>query len=162
MQLHLQCSCSVLFGQTPVSYRGKFNCNVNQKNGSRYDLIRACALFSTSLWATDHYQPLRMFAGHLADITCTRFHPNSNYIVTGSSDRTIRLWDVLTGNCVRILTGHKVRQLTGARIVWVPIYSVFELSFMMVYNSSTYFLSDVTMYLLDFFWWNKINSRGHC
>lgn len=62
-----------------------------------------------SLWATDHYQPLRMFSGHLADITSTRFHPNSNYVVTGSSDRTIRLWDVLTGNCVRIFTGHKVR-----------------------------------------------------
>ena len=71
-------------------------------------------LLSTSLWATDHYQPLRMFAGHLADITCTRFHPNSNYVATGSADRTIRLWDILTGNCVRILTGHKVR----GRLSW--------------------------------------------
>ncbi|KAF3843994.1 hypothetical protein F7725_016042 [Dissostichus mawsoni] len=60
-----------------------------------------------SLWATDHYQPLRIFSGHLADVTCTRFHPNSNYVATGSSDRTIRVWDVLTGNCVRIFTGHK-------------------------------------------------------
>lgn len=71
-------------------------------------LLRFCFVFFRSLWATDHYQPLRMFAGHLADITCTRFHPNSNYVATGSADRTIRLWDVLTGNCVRILTGHKV------------------------------------------------------
>ncbi|XP_037399523.1 transcription initiation factor TFIID subunit 5 isoform X2 [Pygocentrus nattereri] len=60
-----------------------------------------------SLWATDHYQPLRMFAGHLGDITCTRFHPNSNYVATGSADRTIRLWDVLNGHCVRVFTGHK-------------------------------------------------------
>uniref|UniRef100_A0A8C5QXC6 Transcription initiation factor TFIID subunit 5 n=1 Tax=Leptobrachium leishanense TaxID=445787 RepID=A0A8C5QXC6_9ANUR len=59
------------------------------------------------LWATDHYQPLRIFAGHLADVICTRFHPNSNYIATGSTDRTLRLWDVLNGNCVRIFTGHK-------------------------------------------------------
>jgi WD40 repeat protein len=72
-----------------------------------------------SLWATDHYQPLRMFAGHLADITCTRFHPNSNYVATGSSDRTIRLWDVLTGNCVRILTGHKVRHRTRGLLAHV-------------------------------------------
>lgn len=37
-----------------------------------------------------------------------QFHPNSNYIATGSSDRTVRLWDVLTGNYVRLMTGHKV------------------------------------------------------
>lgn len=66
-------------------------------------------LFFFRLWATDHYQPLRIFAGHLADVTCTRFHPNSNYIATGSADRTVRLWDVLNGNCVRIFTGHKVK-----------------------------------------------------
>lgn len=68
-----------------------------------------CCGFYARLWATDHYQPLRIFSGHLADVTCTRFHPNSNYIATGSTDRTIRMWDVLTGNCVRIFTGHKVR-----------------------------------------------------
>ena len=36
------------------------------------------------------------------------FHPNGNYIATGSCDRSVRLWDLLTGQCVRILTGHKV------------------------------------------------------
>jgi WD40 repeat protein len=45
-------------------------------------------------------------------LQCLQFHPNSNYIVTGSCDRSIRLWDILSGNCVRLLTGHKVR-LTG-------------------------------------------------
>lgn len=38
---------------------------------------------------------------------CLQFHPNSNYIATGSSDRTVRLWDVLNGQCVRYYTGHK-------------------------------------------------------
>jgi len=36
-----------------------------------------------------------------------QFHPNSNYIATGSSDRSVRLWDCVTGNCVRLMTGHK-------------------------------------------------------
>ncbi|XP_060063329.1 transcription initiation factor TFIID subunit 5-like [Ylistrum balloti] len=41
------------------------------------------------------------------NLCCALFHPNSNYIATGSSDRVVRMWDNLTGNCVRILTGHK-------------------------------------------------------
>lgn len=35
-----------------------------------------------------------------------RFHPNANYVVTGSMDKTVRVWDVQTGNCVRLLAGH--------------------------------------------------------
>ena len=38
---------------------------------------------------------------------CVLFHPNSNYIATGSSDRTVRLWDCISGNYVRLMTGHK-------------------------------------------------------
>lgn len=35
-----------------------------------------------------------------------KFHPNCNYVATGSSDKTVRLWDVQTGECVRIFIGH--------------------------------------------------------
>ena len=35
-----------------------------------------------------------------------KFHPNSKYVATGSSDRTCRLWDIHNGNCVRVFTGH--------------------------------------------------------
>lgn len=63
------------------------------------------------LWATDNNQPLRIFVGHYSDVDvcvvvsckfvyhccclklsffqCVLFHPNSNYIATGSSDRTV-------------------------------------------------------------------------
>jgi transcription initiation factor TFIID subunit 5 len=35
------------------------------------------------------------------------FHPNCSYLLSGSSDRTVRMWSVAEGRCVRILTGHK-------------------------------------------------------
>jgi transcription initiation factor TFIID subunit 5 len=34
------------------------------------------------------------------------FHPNCNYIATGSSDKSVRFWDINTGMCVRVFTGH--------------------------------------------------------
>lgn len=36
-----------------------------------------------------------------------QFHPNSNYVASGSSDMTVRLWDCVTGSQVRLMTGHK-------------------------------------------------------
>lgn len=50
--------------------------------------------------------PQRILAGHLADVDCVRFHPNGNYIATGSTDRTCRLWQITTGECVRVFEGH--------------------------------------------------------
>ena len=44
-----------------------------------------------------------------------QFHPNGKYIATGSSDRTCRLWDVQSGQCVRLLPGSKVGPWPG---VW--------------------------------------------
>lgn len=36
-----------------------------------------------------------------------QWHPNCNYIATGSSDKTVRMWDVSSGECVRIFIGHR-------------------------------------------------------
>lgn len=41
-------------------------------------------------------------------LQCVQFHPNSNYLASGSSDRTVRLWDCVSGCQVRLMTGHKV------------------------------------------------------
>ena len=37
---------------------------------------------------------------------CVTFHPNCNYVLTGSLDATARLWDVQSGSCVRVFAGH--------------------------------------------------------
>ena len=37
------------------------------------------------IWRTDHVHPLRILSGHLSDVNCVKFHPNCNYVLTGSS-----------------------------------------------------------------------------
>ena len=36
------------------------------------------------VWAMDEAQPRRVMVGHLADVDCVAWHPNTNYIATGS------------------------------------------------------------------------------
>ncbi len=43
--------------------------------------------------------------GHQTDVDVVGWHPNCAYVATASSDRSVRLWDVATGTCVRFLTG---------------------------------------------------------
>jgi transcription initiation factor TFIID subunit 5 len=33
------------------------------------------------------------------------WHPNCNYILSCGDDKTVRMWDIQTGRCVRLLTG---------------------------------------------------------
>ncbi len=39
----------------------------------------------------------------MTDVECIEFHPNAHYIATGSCDKQIRLWDIETGECVRLM-----------------------------------------------------------
>jgi transcription initiation factor TFIID subunit 5 len=41
--------------------------------------------------------PLRLMVGHQGDVDVVRWHPNCQYLATGSCDRTVRLWDVASG-----------------------------------------------------------------
>uniref|UniRef100_A0A0N5AUZ1 LisH domain-containing protein n=1 Tax=Syphacia muris TaxID=451379 RepID=A0A0N5AUZ1_9BILA len=72
-----------------------------------YYFATAGADGTAMLWATDRLQPLRIFADAFSDVSCIDFHPNCNYIIGGSDDRYVRMWDVLSGACVRTFSGHK-------------------------------------------------------
>ena len=58
------------------------------------------------LWSVEHAAPLRILAGHLADVDAVCFHKNSHYLATGSVDKSLRMWDVRAGPCVRVLSAH--------------------------------------------------------
>ena len=48
-----------------------------------------------------------MLVGHQSDVDTLCWLPSSNYVATGSSDTTVRLWHVASGKCARILVGHR-------------------------------------------------------
>jgi WD40 repeat protein len=44
--------------------------------------------------------------GHTRDVTGCAITPDGRIIVSASYDNTLRVWDGVTGECVRVLTGH--------------------------------------------------------
>lgn len=48
----------------------------------------------------------RVLRGHTATVNKARFSPDGRWLATSSDDRSVRLWDVATGEA-RVLTGHQ-------------------------------------------------------
>lgn len=46
-------------------------------------------------------------AGHQSDVDVVQWHPNSHYVATGSSDCSIRLWDIRDASTARVFVGHR-------------------------------------------------------
>ena len=55
------------------------------------------------LWQLEYTHPIRMYAGHDADVDIVKFHPNCNYVATASADKTVRLWSHADAKMVNIL-----------------------------------------------------------
>ncbi|CAI5536293.1 unnamed protein product [Closterium sp. Naga37s-1] len=49
---------------------------------------------------------VQILKGHTNYVFCCNFNPQSNLIVSGAFDETVRLWDVKTGKCVKVLPAH--------------------------------------------------------
>jgi transcription initiation factor TFIID subunit 5 len=60
------------------------------------------------VWVQDHISYLRMMVGHDTSANQVAWHPNNAYIFSASDqvDKTVRMWNILTGLCVRVFTGH--------------------------------------------------------
>jgi len=50
----------------------------------------------------------RIVLDHVASVNSVAFHPNGNYLLTGSSDATLKVFDLLEEHLIYTLHGHQV------------------------------------------------------
>jgi WD40 repeat protein len=71
-----------------------------------YYFASAGSDYTARIWTTDRTAPVRVLSGHVSpSVNCVAWHPNCNYVVTASDDKTCRMFDIQTGRCVRLLSG---------------------------------------------------------
>jgi WD40 repeat protein len=95
-------------GKEAGTIGGRFGATVYSPDGR--SLLTA---FDTSAWLYDvaSGKQLARFAnpavpGGNTEVTSVAFSPDGRFVLTGSADRTSRLWDVATGREVRVLQAH--------------------------------------------------------
>ncbi len=54
----------------------------------------------------DTEQPLQTLIGHTGSVRSVCYSPDGRTIATGSSDKTVRLWEADTGQHLKTLIGH--------------------------------------------------------
>lgn len=79
-------------------------------------LLASCSSDLTiKLWdPSDEYKNIRTLPGHDHSVSAVRFIPSGaagapasgNLLASASRDKTIRIWDITTGYCVKTLSGH--------------------------------------------------------
>lgn len=57
---------------------------------------------------------IRTFAGHSDKVTAIAFSPDGKYAISGSYDKTLRLWDISNENKIKVFRGHTSEIITVA------------------------------------------------
>ncbi|KAF2721230.1 WD40 repeat-like protein, partial [Polychaeton citri CBS 116435] len=65
-------------------------------------------------------------SGHTDSVYCLQF--DEEKIITGSRDRTIRVWDINTFQCLRVIGGPNVRPALGPRVLRTVDYPSFHMA----------------------------------
>lgn len=78
----------------------------------------SCIDHTVNAWSTERIHPVRVFSDSFGSNIALDYHPNCNYILGGSEDRQIRMWDVLSSNCVRMFSEHKTG-IRGIKVAYI-------------------------------------------
>jgi len=78
----------------------------HQTKGGMTDIIKKrMQSFIAPKWHAP-WKLYRVIAGHTGWVRCAAIEPNNEWFVTGSNDRTIKIWDLATGTVKLTYTGH--------------------------------------------------------
>jgi U3 small nucleolar RNA-associated protein 15 len=77
-------------------------------------LVAGCDQPIVRVFNTETRAPMRQFEGHSASVHVARFGRAGDVVMSGSDDKTARLWDVVTGECTACLRGHTDYIRSGA------------------------------------------------
>lgn len=58
---------------------------------------------TVQIWQVATGRELRSFAGHTEYVNTVAFSPDGKTLATGSRDKTVRIWDVITGETIKVL-----------------------------------------------------------
>ncbi|KAI8987099.1 quinon protein alcohol dehydrogenase-like superfamily [Pilobolus umbonatus] len=71
-------------------------------------------------WRNNKYT-MRVLSGHTDGVMAVQFCDGGNVLMTGSYDKTVRIWNLETGELIRVLTGHtrcvRALQFDDAKLV---------------------------------------------
>ncbi|CAD7940239.1 unnamed protein product [Amoebophrya sp. A120] len=130
----------------------------NPKDGHIFasaSLDRTIKVWGTTGGTAPHFT----LSGHTKGINCLDYSPTGDkpYLVSGADDKTVRVWDYQTKQCVQVLSGH---QHNVGTVMFHPtfpiIFSGSEDGTVRLWHSSTYRLEATLNYLLERAW--SLNS----
>jgi len=52
-------------------------------------------------------EALKVFRGHEGSVKCVSFSPDGKTVISGSDDKTLRLWNVQSGKTLKVFRGHE-------------------------------------------------------
>lgn len=89
-----------------VAIAGKKDITEHKLKGTSQALVKKrLASFIAPKWHAP-WKLYRVIAGHTGWVRCAAVEPGNEWFATGSNDRTIKIWDLATGNIKLTYTGH--------------------------------------------------------